>query len=131
MARVVEEFPLACPACGGDIRLIAFIDLPPWMEPVSITRVARLTQGLALDQEDNEFLSGLYLAFKAELVRAYRTMVAGTYGVFGVTGAEPVGAGEELITLPPGYACPLPSAQPKRDARFTITLTSASRPEGR
>ncbi len=24
MARVVEEFPLACPNCGGDIRLIAF-----------------------------------------------------------------------------------------------------------
>jgi len=25
MARVGEEFPLECPACGGDIRLIAFI----------------------------------------------------------------------------------------------------------
>ena len=25
MARVGEEFPLVCPACGGDIRLIAFI----------------------------------------------------------------------------------------------------------
>jgi len=25
MARVGEEFPLACPTCGGDIRLIAFI----------------------------------------------------------------------------------------------------------
>ena len=25
MARVGEEFPLACPNCGGDIRLIAFI----------------------------------------------------------------------------------------------------------
>ncbi|MFM7291577.1 MAG: hypothetical protein ACKO6B_10125 [Planctomycetia bacterium] len=24
MARVGEEFPLACPNCGGDIRLIAF-----------------------------------------------------------------------------------------------------------
>jgi len=24
MARVGEEFPLECPACGGDIRLIAF-----------------------------------------------------------------------------------------------------------
>ena len=25
LARVGEEFPLECPACGGDIRLIAFI----------------------------------------------------------------------------------------------------------
>jgi hypothetical protein len=25
MARVGEEFPLACPVCGGDIRPIAFI----------------------------------------------------------------------------------------------------------
>jgi hypothetical protein len=25
LARVGEEFPLLCPACGGDIRLIAFI----------------------------------------------------------------------------------------------------------
>ena len=25
MARVGEEFPLECPTCGGDIRLIAFI----------------------------------------------------------------------------------------------------------
>ncbi len=29
MARVGEEFPLECPACGGDIRLIAFIT-EPW-----------------------------------------------------------------------------------------------------
>ena len=28
MARVGEEFPLECPACGGDIRLIAFITEP-------------------------------------------------------------------------------------------------------
>ena len=28
MARVGEEFPLDCPACGGDIRLIAFITEP-------------------------------------------------------------------------------------------------------
>jgi hypothetical protein len=28
MARVGEEFPLECPACGGDIRLIAFIAEP-------------------------------------------------------------------------------------------------------
>jgi hypothetical protein len=25
IARIAEDFPLACPACGGDIRLIAFI----------------------------------------------------------------------------------------------------------
>jgi hypothetical protein len=30
MARVGEEFPVACPGCGGDIRLVAFItDLGP------------------------------------------------------------------------------------------------------
>ena len=28
MARVGEEFPLECPRCGGDIRLIAFITEP-------------------------------------------------------------------------------------------------------
>jgi hypothetical protein len=28
MARVGKEFPLECPACGGDIRLIAFITEP-------------------------------------------------------------------------------------------------------
>ena len=28
MARVGEEFPFACPGCGGDIRLIAFIIEP-------------------------------------------------------------------------------------------------------
>ncbi|MBL7194648.1 MAG: transposase [Pirellulales bacterium] len=28
MARVGEEFPLECPVCGGDIRLIAFITEP-------------------------------------------------------------------------------------------------------
>jgi len=28
MARVGEEFPCACPRCGGDIRLIAFITEP-------------------------------------------------------------------------------------------------------
>jgi hypothetical protein len=28
MARVGEEFPLECPGCGGDIRLIAFISDP-------------------------------------------------------------------------------------------------------
>jgi hypothetical protein len=28
LARVGEEFPLLCPACGGDVRLIAFITEP-------------------------------------------------------------------------------------------------------
>jgi len=28
MAQVGEEFPLECPACGGDIRLISFITEP-------------------------------------------------------------------------------------------------------
>ena len=28
MARVGAEFPLQCPSCGGDIRLIAFITEP-------------------------------------------------------------------------------------------------------
>ena len=31
IARIAEHFPLACPACGGDIRLIAFITDP---EPI-------------------------------------------------------------------------------------------------
>jgi len=28
LARIAEAFPLVCPACGGDIRLIAFITDP-------------------------------------------------------------------------------------------------------
>ena len=28
IARIAEDFPLACPACGGDIRLVAFITDP-------------------------------------------------------------------------------------------------------
>jgi hypothetical protein len=28
IAKIAEDFPLACPACGGDIRLIAFITDP-------------------------------------------------------------------------------------------------------
>ena len=31
MARLGEEFPLVCPGCGGEIRLIAFITEP---EPI-------------------------------------------------------------------------------------------------
>jgi hypothetical protein len=28
MSKIAEDFPLACPGCGGDIRLIAFITDP-------------------------------------------------------------------------------------------------------
>jgi hypothetical protein len=28
LAKIAEDFPLACPACGGDIRLIDFIIEP-------------------------------------------------------------------------------------------------------
>jgi hypothetical protein len=28
LAKIAEEFPLVCPVCGGDIRLIAFITDP-------------------------------------------------------------------------------------------------------
>jgi hypothetical protein len=35
MARVGEEFPLECPNCGGDIRLIAFIKDSPVNGPSS------------------------------------------------------------------------------------------------
>ena len=28
MAKIAEDFPRACPACGGDIRVIAFITDP-------------------------------------------------------------------------------------------------------
>ena len=28
IARIAEDFPLTCPACGGDIRLVAFITDP-------------------------------------------------------------------------------------------------------
>ncbi len=40
MARVGEEFPLECPACGGDIRLIAFIT-----EPGPANRLGRARAG--------------------------------------------------------------------------------------
>jgi len=38
MARVGEEFPLQCPACGGDIRLISFITEP---RPIHATAAGR------------------------------------------------------------------------------------------
>ena len=55
MARVGGEFPLECPGCGGDIRLIALItDLGPIrkilthlgepLEPPPVSPVARLGQ---------------------------------------------------------------------------------------
>jgi len=34
MAKIAEDFPLACPACGGDIRLIAFITDPALMRKI-------------------------------------------------------------------------------------------------
>ena len=34
LARVGEEFPLACPNCGGDIRLISFITQPETMRKI-------------------------------------------------------------------------------------------------
>ena len=37
MARVGEEFPLECPNCGGDIRLIAFITQPGPIRKISHT----------------------------------------------------------------------------------------------
>jgi hypothetical protein len=45
MARVGEEFPVACPGCGGDIRLIAFITDPE--DPGTSRRTARTTARLA------------------------------------------------------------------------------------
>ena len=42
MARVGEEFPLECPASGGDIRLIAFITEPgPIRQILTHLRIAR------------------------------------------------------------------------------------------
>ena len=32
--RVGEEFPLACPNCGGDIRLISFITQPETIQKI-------------------------------------------------------------------------------------------------
>ena len=29
LARIYEYLPLFCPQCGGDMRIIAFIDEPP------------------------------------------------------------------------------------------------------
>ena len=43
MARVGEEFPLECPACGGDIRLIAFITEPGPIRKI-LTHLGELIQ---------------------------------------------------------------------------------------
>ena len=42
MARVGEEFPMQCPGCGGDIRLIAFITEPGPIRNSSRTSANRL-----------------------------------------------------------------------------------------
>ena len=43
LARVGEEFPLECPACGGDIRLIAFITEPGPIRKI-LTHLGELIQ---------------------------------------------------------------------------------------
>ena len=43
LARVGEEFPLECPACGGDIRLIAFITEPGPIRKI-LTHLSRVLQ---------------------------------------------------------------------------------------
>jgi hypothetical protein len=40
LAKIAEAFPIVCPACGGDIRLIAFI-----IDPVRAAGRSRLTSG--------------------------------------------------------------------------------------
>ena len=44
--------------------------------------VSRIIQGLTSAQEDFEFLAGLYLVFKSEIVNAYRAIVARTHAVY-------------------------------------------------
>jgi hypothetical protein len=34
MAKIAQDFPLACPGCGGDVRLIAFITDPATMRKI-------------------------------------------------------------------------------------------------
>jgi hypothetical protein len=36
IARIPEDFPLACPACGGDIRLVAFITDPALIRKILV-----------------------------------------------------------------------------------------------
>jgi hypothetical protein len=43
MARVGEEFPLLCPACGGDIRLISFITEPGPIHATAAVRTHRIS----------------------------------------------------------------------------------------
>lgn len=44
--------------------------------------VSRIIQGMSSAQEDFEFLAGLYLVFKTEIVKAYRAIVAGTHAIY-------------------------------------------------
>jgi hypothetical protein len=60
MARVGEEFPLECPNCGGDIRLIAFITEPgpirkilTHLNPHASWRTTRATTGVARSRPAN------------------------------------------------------------------------------
>ena len=65
LARVGEEFPLECPNCGGDIRLIAFITEPgpirkilthlgePLEPPVSPARGPPTDQGELIQAHDD------------------------------------------------------------------------------
>ena len=34
LARIYENFPLLCPQCGGDLRIIAFITEPPAIKAI-------------------------------------------------------------------------------------------------
>jgi hypothetical protein len=47
MTRVEEEFPLECPGCGGDIRLIAFV-----MEPGPIWKIPTRIGSLLATRSD-------------------------------------------------------------------------------
>lgn len=44
--------------------------------------VSRIIRGMSSAQEDFEFLAGLYLVFKTEIVNAYRAIVAGTHAIY-------------------------------------------------
>jgi hypothetical protein len=52
MARVGEEFPLECPACGGDIQLIAF---GPQMDHIA-RNVERHQKDVFIDDDEGDRL---------------------------------------------------------------------------
>jgi hypothetical protein len=56
MARVGEEFPLECPHCGGDIRLISFITEPG---PIRMTALATYEQSVSPETVAEVPLTGL------------------------------------------------------------------------